>query len=131
MKNFLLLAVVFFLLGGCAVAPTQDELASADYGAYPSDYKDIVQNYMETRLKDPMSAQYSFLNSPRSAWNTFGGKKFGYAVCARVNAKNSFGGYTGGKLNYFLIRNGSVILMIGGDGEFNQAAAEGSCKSFL
>jgi hypothetical protein len=87
------LAVGFLLLmAGCATAPTQQELAEADYGSYPSDYEQIIKNYMFTVLKDPESARYQFLNAPKTAWSSgFGEKKFGYVVCAYINAKNSFG----------------------------------------
>lgn len=33
----------------------------------------------------------------------------GYSVCASVNAKNSYGGYTGQKQRWFLIRKSQII----------------------
>lgn len=119
------------MLGGCAAAPSQQEVTAADYGNFPSDYEAIITKYMFIHLKDPASAQYQFLNKPTAAWRTLGGKKFGYALCAHINAKNSFGGYTGAKLYYFMIRNGVVIAQEGGDSDISQAMAEGACKPFI
>ena len=34
---------------------------------------------------------------------------YGYSVCSDVNARNSFGGYTGMKTRWFLIRNGTIV----------------------
>ncbi|MDR5772865.1 MULTISPECIES: hypothetical protein [unclassified Caballeronia] len=34
---------------------------------------------------------------------------YGYLVCTDINAKNSYGGYTGAKRRWFLIRNGAVV----------------------
>lgn len=133
MKNvkLLLFFTMLHALNGCSIAPSQKELETADYGSYPSNYKTIISDYMYGILKDPSSAEYKYLNSPQTGWNSWGGTKFGYIVCAYINAKNSFGGYNGARLYYFLIKNNKVILQHGGDGDFSQAAAEGSCKPVL
>lgn len=131
MKNIFSLFILFLFITGCAIKPTQQELESADYGNYPENYEGIIKSHMNTVLKDPYSAQYRFLNSPRKAWNGWGGTKFGYVVCVNINAKNGFGGYTGEKLYYFLLKNNVVILDFGGDSDFSKAGAEGSCNEIL
>lgn len=94
----------------CATAPTQQELANADYGKYPTNYEDIIRNHMFGLLKDPYSAQYQYAGSPAKGWAYFLMQSdFGYGVCVRINAKNSFGGYMGYNRNFFLIRNDRVI----------------------
>jgi len=129
--NKVITGVVVLLLAGCATKPTLDELNSADYGAYPYGYKDTISSHMSRRLKDPESARYDYLNQPQKAWNGFGGAKYGYAVCVNVNAKNSFGGYTGGQMSYFLLRGSSVIDSSHGNSEYSAIFVKGLCKSFI
>lgn len=124
-----LVGVIF--VAGCALRPSDSELAQADYGGYPSDYREVVESYMSGILKDPGSAQYQYLNSPQRAWSGLGGSLYGYAVCVNINAKNSYGGYVGGRPNYFLIHNGAVVRTVQGDGQYGDAMAEGACKSFV
>ena len=122
-KIITILALAALLLG-CAT-PTQQELAAADYGSYPADFETIIKSYMQATLKDPESARYQFLNSPKSGWNGFGGVKYGYVVCVRINAKNSYGGYVGNRMSYFMIRNGRVIDASHGDGNYGEAMVQG------
>lgn len=87
---------------------------AADYGIHPSNYQEIVKAYFQGILKDPYSAQYRF-SEPYKAYlraaPIVGGnpKTFGYIAEVGVNAKNSYGGYTGEKQYRIFIRNGSVI----------------------
>ena len=115
MKHLIVLTAL--LLGGCVSAPTSEEMTSADYGPPPKDYEATVREYLSHTLKDPYSYDLKFLFEPRKDWSGLGARKqFGYAVCANVNAKNSFGAYTGFKLTYFLIRNDQVVASVGGTG---------------
>ncbi len=131
MKKLLLSIVTASLLAGCAARPSQDEITNADYGEYPNSYENVIKNYMFRTLKDPDSAQYQFLNHPKNGWTVWGGKKFGYVVCAYINAKNSYGGYTGSKLSYFMIRNNAVVSHIGGGDQYSESAAKGACEPFV
>ena len=131
MKKYLVLISFVALVGGCATKPTLEELASADYGQYPSNYELIIKNYMQGTLKDPNSARYQFLNSPKSGWTNLGGKKFGYIVCVYINAKNSYGGYVGNRMSYFMIKNDRVIDASHGDGDYGEAMVQGRCKHFI
>jgi len=114
-RSFLigLLIVSFSSLAGCVTAPTEQELAALDYGSHPTDYKKTINEYLDRVLKDPPSKRVVFLAGPRTMYRKSpmlgGGIKAGYAVCADVNARNSFGGYTGSKLSWFLISNNRVI----------------------
>ena len=118
-------------IAGCATRPTEQELTNADYGSYPSDYEQLIRRHMQSVLKDPDSARYDFLNSPKSGWNVLGGKKFGYVVCANINAKNSFGGYVGTRMSYFMMRDGRTIDASHGDGNYGDAIVQGKCKAFI
>ena len=107
------LTVAGFLVG-CAQAPTRTELSQIDYGSYPSDYKKSVERYLDMVLRDPGGKQIEWLREPRSMYNKEGpllggGISAGYAVCAYVNVRNNYGGYTGPKLSWFLIKNDNVI----------------------
>ena len=103
------------LLAGCASAPTPQEIQSADYGAsvYQSDAETAVRTYFNGRLKDPDSARYSFGNVQRgwAVGDAFHGRKLdaGYLLEVSVNAKNSYGGYTGAKPYRFLLHNDRII----------------------
>lgn len=102
------------LLAGCASLPTAQEAASADYGPMPTNYEQIVKTYYGTTLKDPDSAQYRNISSPRQYWlgDRFTGAKYGYLVCVTLNAKNSYGAYVGYKTDGLLIQYDSVVLYV-------------------
>ena len=54
MKRFLLCAsLLSVLLAGFVHRPTPEQIASADYGSYPSDYKEVIQQHFSKRLFDP------------------------------------------------------------------------------
>lgn len=97
---------------GCA--GFQSPQPGADYGAYPSNYVDIVHEYFNQILKDPESARYRFDQPERGYMNhslIYGGDVawHGYLVKVDVNAKNSFGGYVGYTPYIVKIRDGKVI----------------------
>ncbi|WP_250492800.1 hypothetical protein [Caballeronia sp. GAWG1-1] len=85
----------------------------ADYGEYPSNCQDIIKAAMAKTLKDPESARYGDFSTPtkdQAIENmTEHRAVYGYLVCTDINAKNSYGGYTGAKRRWFLIRNGAVV----------------------
>lgn len=108
--NRKLLALIATLLAGCASAPPSPvELANADYGPFPKNYQSLIVAHMKAVLKDPDSARFGFVQAPVKSWYPLNRKSFGWAVCVGVNAKNSYGGYTGTQPSYFLIKNGEII----------------------
>lgn len=137
-KGFLIvvIATVTVLLAGCAMPPTAAELANLDYGSMPTDYKKSIERYLDSTLKDPDSKKIDYISTPTTYWYKAGpmyggGLVAGYAVCAYVNAKNSYGGYTGGKLSWFLIKNDRVILsfMSTSRDSMDTIQAEKACKN--
>lgn len=114
--------VVFLLLlvvTGCAsVALSPQERKAVDYGPYPDEYKQTVKDWFYEVLKDPDSAKYRFVSEPEPAYSreapVAGGDPihFGYYVKVLVNAKNSYGGYTGWKDYRLIIRDGQVVARI-------------------
>lgn len=104
MKNILVIFIALFI-SGCVARPTMIEEQNADYGEKPSKefYEGKIKSYQEGRLKDPMSAIYSF-TEPRKGWCIFDGKvNFGWIVDYTLNAKNSYGGYVGAKPEFTII----------------------------
>ena len=118
------LVLLSMFLFGCAVAkPTPEQMRAAEYGLFPTNYKELVTQHITSRLIDPESAKFSDWIGPSQGWygrymsidplNPFGYEKkeyFGYKVCLYVNAKNRMGGYTGRLLHFLMIKNGTVIL---------------------
>lgn len=97
-----LVAIVFLgALVGCASAPTEEEIANADYGE-PVSYEDcakVAKRFIANKMKDPESARFTDFQCFRG-WRgnvPMAGVQatYGYAFTGYVNAKNSFGGYTG------------------------------------
>ena len=88
---------------------------------------------MRPAWKDPDSVKITAIRrAKRTEVVTLGGKRREIAPWyAAVNAKNSFGGYVGNRLSYFLIKNGQVVAASHGDGEFGDAIAQGRCKAFI
>jgi len=104
MRVFLVLFVMLIGavgLTGCATAPTAEMLNAADYGIMPTTTfaKDSASTWIKMRLKDPDSAQITYGDIDRGWFREgFGGKtRYAWRLPTSVNAKNSFGGYTGAK----------------------------------
>lgn len=100
-------------LAGCAPKPpSQVEISTAQYGSLPNDYQQLIKNHMNSILKDPESARYTFeppfkaYSQDGSLSSTNGGVMYGYVAGVQVNAKNSYGGYTGNQLFVFMFSNG-------------------------
>jgi hypothetical protein len=80
-----------------------------------------AKDYLATTLKDPGSAQYKWLGIRPASIGfiplAFNKRVNGYVLSGLVNAKNSYGGYTGFKLYQFAFRNGLLIQIIPPDSE--------------
>ena len=83
-------------------------------GPYPTNYKEIVTKWLQTKLLDPASAQIEWEGDPKPAdLGTKGRHLYGYLVNFKVNSRNRFGSYTGKQAHGALIRNGEVIKGLG------------------
>ncbi len=103
------------LLGGCVTGPSAEQLANADYGEPISEQeaRAKAERWVRSILKDPESARFQ--------WDRFGqgwvsngllnggGYTYGYLLLGRVNARNSFGGYTGDRNYKFIFRDGEIV----------------------
>jgi len=83
-------------------------------GPYPTNYKEIVNKWLETQLIDAASARIEWNGDPKPAdLGTKDEHLYGYLVNFTVNARNRFGAYTGKQNHGALIRNGEVIKGLG------------------
>ncbi|MNR13177.1 hypothetical protein D3C85_1295700 [compost metagenome] len=99
---------------GCTSSPVDpSKVALGDYGDFPTNYQETVIGYFQQTLKDPYSAQYKF-GTPYKGYlrdaPINGGEPtvFGYIVDCSVNAKNSYGGYTGDKHYRMFLKNNTA-----------------------
>lgn len=116
LMNRFFFAVVVSALAGCATPPTQQEISSADYGPEPSNYQAVIKDYMASALKDPESARYEFYRKTTEKGFSGNPRTYGWVTCFNVNAKNSYGGYTGMQKYFVLIRHNVVVTALSGDG---------------
>ena len=104
-------------LGTIFVASLDAQTPSADtarYGPYPTYYKEIIMQWLNTQLIDPDSARIEWNGEPKPS--DVGKDReavSGYLVNFTVNARNRFGSYTGKQKHSVLIRNGEVIKSMG------------------
>jgi len=109
-------ASISLAISGCVAPPTQQELATIDYGPAPTNYEALIKARFEESLFDPYSAQYVF-SPPEQFWfkeaPMMGGRLYsGWMVKTGINAKNRMGGYTGRKYYGVIIKNGQVIRIL-------------------
>ena len=87
---------------------------TARYGPYPTYYREIIMQWLNTQLIDPDSARIEWNEEPKPSDVGKGGEAVsGYLVNFTVNARNRFGYYTGKQKHSVLIRNGEVIKSMG------------------
>lgn len=105
--------LVIILIIGCRGPLSLKQLDKADYGTYPTNYKEIIKEYNSRILVDPYSARYRWLSEPYKG-HTYATLitplTFGYLIEVGVNSRNRMGGYVGEKGYWFLIKNGRVIF---------------------
>lgn len=100
---------------------TEDEIIKIMGGTKDMpDYEKMIKEYFDKELKDPFSAQYKFEpigkeiiqvniwdKSDKTEYKTY----CGYQILANVNAKNSFGAYSGWQDYYFLVNNNGIMIV--------------------
>lgn len=93
--------------------------SSDDLGPYPTNYEQIVKDYLHENLKDPYSVRDLAITAPvqASAWTglLYSGELFAWKTCVTYNAKNSFGAYIGLNSYGYYIRDGEVVFWRRGD----------------
>ncbi len=126
---------VLALFASCAtqatnsrVVPTDAELQAADCGLKPVFHRSMAKLVFDSALKDPESARITY-HELQKGW-VFEGADDPGAFCWKmpvsVNAKNSFGGYTGAQTWVFWFNNTQLLGVRDGSGKmvYNMPANE-------
>src|SRR5215467_3760204 len=118
MKAFVSLSLICTLgLGMIVVDSVNAQTPSANttrYGSYPTNYKQIIMQWLNKQLIDPDSARIEWNGDPKPTDVGKGSEAVsGYLVNFTVNARNQFGAYTGKQKHSVLIHNGEVIKSMG------------------
>lgn len=114
-KGLAFCAAILFLIGNLpGQTPAPSSADPALYGAYPTNYKEIVMNWLNQQLLDVASAKIDWTGEPKPAdLGKKGEHLYGYLVTFDVNARNRFGAYTGKQKHGALIKDGQVIKGLG------------------
>jgi hypothetical protein len=123
-------ALLAFMAPGCAnrdsgvmrelLAPTLDTGSAPDQAAALA----AIEADLRLKLKDPESAMFSWPNRMRPSIYKppLGGAVAGWAACGTVNARNSYGGFTGPEPVIGIVNNGQVVLTKIDEGRYSLIA---------
>lgn len=98
-------------IAGCVGAPP----SVTEAGARPTtDPEPQIRQLMHGLLKDPESATYQRVGGPvpgqtQRPMLQGGAIQTGWGFCYLINAKNSYGGYTGAEPYYFVFRGNRLV----------------------
>src|SRR5262245_10105505 len=83
--------LLVILLAACAAPdprfrdPTLVEWRAADFGDVPENYDMAIRTYLETVLRDPLSATITIKNGPEKTWiGDAPNFVYGYGVCVTI-----------------------------------------------
>lgn len=119
------LALATAMLSGCMqdyYRPDTSNIAPTDYGSpiAQADAEAAAKEFLNARLKDAGSAIYQCYpvttGVERDALIYGGGVWAGYELRCGVNAKNSFGGYTGFEPFTFMFHDSALVRVYHGQG---------------
>lgn len=93
---------------------TKEEVAAANFGKFPDDYRDQITEHMKYFLKDPYSAVYEFHEPYRAviASPIYSRKIYGWGIDVDINEKNLHGAYIGMRTYQFFIREGGYFEVL-------------------
>ncbi|HEX4641126.1 MAG TPA: hypothetical protein VH252_07050 [Chthoniobacterales bacterium] len=110
---------LLILLGFCAVRGVSAQTGTLEVGAdpnlhgpFPTNYQEIITEFLKTVLVDAPSAQIEWVTAPKPGTmpeKKGGNPLFGYLVEFKLNSRNRFGAYTGMQKKTVLIHDGQVI----------------------
>ncbi|MBS0160742.1 MAG: hypothetical protein JSS26_19350 [Nitrospira sp.] len=98
--------------------PTEAAQSAADYGTSieQSAAQQLAESWLTLHLKDSESARYQWGVVQRGYTKdpliSGGAVNYGYLLPVLVNAKNSYGGYTGFEQWGFLFHNGTLLRVM-------------------
>ncbi len=119
MRNRAIPGLAVILLSGCVATnsppPTEAQLNSginpalaARLTEVPANYRQLVADWMRQNLKDPYSVRDAVISSPFLGFVGLLNGGNAPLVCARYNAKNSFGAYIGEQPTAFIFAHGNL-----------------------
>lgn len=109
--SIIVCCIFAILFSSCYMRPSPVEIANFDYGEYPTNYEEIIKDYLNEILVDPFSIKDLTISSPRKKWIQFASMRHvGYLCYGSFFAKNRMGGYTGKSEYAFIINNGRVVF---------------------
>jgi hypothetical protein len=121
MKKIAIALAMSVCIAACAPIkrPSTTEIQFANYGSpiAQADAEHIAKGFINDMLKDPESARWD-CDSIYKGWLQdglvgHGAVHYGYRLDCNVNAKNSFGGYTGKRAYQFIIKNNQLDAVYG------------------
>lgn len=139
MKHTTIIALLGIIaLAGCQTATIVPDIgtqAVAEYGPQPTEAACIkaATAKLQTRLKDPASLKATWSQLPtRAGWMSLGDTVFyGYVMLAKINSKNSYGGYTGDQLFvFFVMTRGKLVECLALDPLIALPKGEGGWGTF-
>lgn len=97
---WMLLVCAALAIGACTgTTDTTTGSLSGDAGPLPTNYRQIVRDYVRQTFKDPYSIRDAEIAQPITNGPVLvpplGPMTMVWVVCVRANAKNAFGAYTG------------------------------------
>jgi hypothetical protein len=109
-KHILTVIAALFLVGCETTSERNSAFASNDPGPKPENHEQMIREWILPRLKDPESARLRFEPLTNGRYRSSGFSPWVYCWHAKVwvNAKNSYGGYTGEQPYWFSIRDGQI-----------------------
>lgn len=102
----LALVLTLFVSGCAAVAGNINDPNAA--GPLPDNYALVMIAWFQANLKDPYSAQVAWMRPPERRICGRPWSAPGWVVNVGINAKNSYGGYTGAQAYEFCFRDGGL-----------------------
>lgn len=87
--------------------------AAKPVGPQPSDYGTAIDHYYAQALKDPASVSVYRVSGLFQTTYPMGGftKRRVWTACVQVNAKNSYGGYTGTQIDAVYFEGDQILLV--------------------
>jgi hypothetical protein len=110
--------ILILVISSCSKIPAPSILAPSEnksmqkvsFGDKPTDYQNILKNYLITNLKNYKTAKVEFINEPNKiSISHLGDDYSGYRVCLSINEKKGEY-YVGYRNHFFLIKNKQVDL---------------------
>lgn len=86
-------------------APSEADIKKLKFPTFSKNHEDKYKEVVLKGLKDPDSAKFRGISKPFKFWGKNDSVRALTGVCGEVNAKNSYGGYTGYSPNLVIAKS--------------------------